>query len=122
MVNKIVKFRTALGVSPPKVLKKQIDANQCYHNALAVIAHYPMADIELVEGKCRNLRTREMFVHVWNKFEGRYFDVTLELFNPNRDKFEYFSDIEGTIQTLTEQGYSFTPYWIPMCDQIRQAV
>lgn len=114
---KIIKFRTALGVLPPKALKKEINNNQCYHNALAVIAHYPMADIELVEGRCRNIRTGGVFIHVWNKFEGKYFDLTLEIFNPKKDEFVYTPDIEGTIQELTEKGYSFTTYWVPMCEQ-----
>jgi hypothetical protein len=98
MKTKIVKFRTALGVLPPKILKKEIDVNKSYHNALAVIAHYPLAGIELIEGKCRNVRTGDVFDHVWNRFKGRCFDVTLEMFNPKRDEFEYYSDIEGTMQ------------------------
>jgi hypothetical protein len=115
---KIVKFRTAFGVLLPKILKGAVVSSHCYHNTLRLINHYYAAGIEYVEGLLVSKLDGKSVTHVWQKHEGRYFDITIENsrhFEPKH--YDYYPLIEGTVEDLKASGYVFGDYWIPLTEQ-----
>lgn len=111
----VIKTKLAIGQFS-KALKNKIESDQCYQNSLYVISAYPYADIEYVEGVVNT--PNGDILHVWNCYEGKYFDTTWECHLPKLIDCPRKILIQGTLQDLRQQGYSFTPYWLPLSEQV----
>jgi hypothetical protein len=118
---KAVKFRTAFGVLLPKVLKGAMkQKSHCYLNTLKLINHYYYAaNIEYVEGFIISKADNKTELHVWQKYDGKYFDITLEN-SQHRDPkdYSYYPLVEGTVDNLRAQGYTLGECWMPLTEQI----
>jgi hypothetical protein len=79
----------------------------CFYNACVIAETLP--DVEYVTGEYMTKELPLGFPHAWNKYQGKYFDMSVFINNNLRKKkFIYYKLIEGNLPELIKKGYDFS--------------
>ena len=107
----------SLGLSEQHALWREIRPEECWYNAHLVATRFA-PHVSYVEGFV--IFCDGVVPHGWNTIEGLSFDLTWELHFSRGLALPRFMLLEGTPQSLAEEGYVFHPNVMTMVDQYRQ--
>jgi hypothetical protein len=107
----------SLGFSEQHALWREIRPEECWYNAYLVATRFA-PHVSYVEGFV--VFCDGVVPHGWNAIDGLSFDLTWELHFSRAFALPRFMLLEGTPQSLVEEGYVFHPNVMTMVDQYRQ--
>lgn len=98
----------------------QIRKGECFFNAYWLATTFKEHQVEYVEGLV--VFGSEIVQHAWNAILGQHFDLTWEYHNPSQLVAPHYVLVSGTIGTLFERGYVFSPETMTMIEQFERQV